>query len=244
LYDLEVWEAADLIRRGMLSPVALAEAALERIAAVEPRIGTFANLYPADEILAQAAQAEREIAQGRYRGALHGITVGLKDNYLTQGKVTEGNSKLYTGYVPNFDATAVVRLKQAGAVIVGKVGTSELATASGWPAKNPWDLARQPGGSSTGAATGVSSSQFLVGTGTCTGGSIRGPAANCGLTGFNPRTGPSVCTGSSPSPGRWITRARWSEARVTRRWLSMPSVGRTRSTRTRAKSPGIAWPKV
>jgi aspartyl-tRNA(Asn)/glutamyl-tRNA(Gln) amidotransferase subunit A len=189
LYDLEVWQAADLIRRKKLSPVELAAAFIARIAATEPLIGTFANLYPEDEIMAQATQAANEIARGRYRGPLHGIPIGLKDIYFTKGKVTEGNSNLYTGFVPSFDGTAVVRLKEAGVVIVGKTGTSELATAAGWPAKNPWDFARQAGGSSTGSATGMAASQFMVGMGTCTGGSIRGPAANCGLTGFKPTYG-------------------------------------------------------
>jgi aspartyl-tRNA(Asn)/glutamyl-tRNA(Gln) amidotransferase subunit A len=189
LYDLEVWQAAHLIRTRRLSPVELAEAMLERIAATEPQIGTFVNLYPADEVLAQAQAAADEIARGRYRGPLHGIPIGLKDIFLTAGKVTEGNSKLYTGFVPGFDATSVVKLKAAGAVILGKTGTSELATATGWPAKNPWDFARAAGGSSTGSTTGVASSQMLVGMGTCTGGSIRGPAANCGITGFKPTYG-------------------------------------------------------
>ena len=140
LYDLEVWQAADLIRRRIVSPVELAEATLERIAETEPRIETFVNQYPADEIMAQAEAAEDEIAAGRYLGPLHGITVGLKDIYLTEGKVTEGNSGLYRGFTPSFDATSVARIKAAGAVIVGKVGTSELATADQWPAKNPWDF--------------------------------------------------------------------------------------------------------
>jgi len=189
LYDLEVWEAASLIRSRRLSPVTLAEAILDRIAAVEPRIGTFANLYPADEVLAQAERAESLLRRGRYLGPFHGIPIGLKDIYLTAGKVTEGNSDLYRGFVPSFDATSVARLKAAGAVIVGKTGTSELATANGWPAKNPWDFARAAGGSSTGSATGVAASEVLLAMGTCTGGSIRGPAANCGLTGFKPTYG-------------------------------------------------------
>lgn len=189
LYDLEVWQAAQLIRARKLSPVALAQATLERIAAVEARILTFVNPYPAEEILAAARKAEQEIKRGHYRGPLHGITVGLKDIYFTRGKVTEGNSKLYTGFVPGFDATAVARLKAAGAILMGKVGTSELATATASAANNPWDLLRTPGGSSSGSASGVGASQFMIGMGTCTGGSIRGPAANCGLTGFKPTYG-------------------------------------------------------
>lgn len=188
-YDLEVWQAAHLIRSRRLSPVTLAEATLARIAAVESRVLAFVHMYPAEEILAAARAAEAEIRRGRYRGPLHGITVGLKDIYFTKGKVTEGNSKLYTGFVPGFDATSVARLKAAGAVILGKVGTSELATATASAANNPWDLARTPGGSSSGSAAGVAASEFLIGMGTCTGGSIRGPAANCGLTGFKPTYG-------------------------------------------------------
>jgi aspartyl-tRNA(Asn)/glutamyl-tRNA(Gln) amidotransferase subunit A len=189
LHDLEVSEAGRLIRAGRLSPVDLAKATLERIAAVEPRVLAFVNRYPDGEILAQARAAERLIRQGTYLGPLHGITVGLKDIYLTRGKVTEGNSKLYAGYVPDFDAESVARLKAGGAVILGKVGTSELATATVSAACNPWDLLRTPGGSSSGSAAGVGASEFMVGMGTCTGGSIRGPAANVGLSGFKPTYG-------------------------------------------------------
>jgi aspartyl-tRNA(Asn)/glutamyl-tRNA(Gln) amidotransferase subunit A len=189
LYDLEVSEAGALIRAGRLSPVDLAVATLDRIEAVEPRVLAFVNRYPDAEILAAARQAERLARRGTYLGPLHGITVGLKDIYLTAGKVTEGNSRLYAGFVPSEDAESVVRLKAGGAVILGKVGTSELATATASAANNPWDLLRTPGGSSSGSAAGMAASEFMVGMGTCTGGSIRGPAANCGLSGFKPTYG-------------------------------------------------------
>ncbi|GAA5011084.1 amidase [Actinopolymorpha pittospori] len=189
LYDLEVWQAAQLIRSRRLSPVDLAEATLARIAEVESRVLAFVNPYPAAEVLAAARAAEQEIRRGHYRGPLHGITIGLKDIYFTKGKVTEGNSKLYEGFVPDFDGTAVARLKAAGAIVFGKVGTSELATATVSAANNPWDLLRTPGGSSSGSAAGIAASEFMVGVGTCTGGSIRGPAANVGVTGFKPTYG-------------------------------------------------------
>ena len=189
LYDLEVWQAARLIRNRRLSPVDLAQATLARIRAVEPRVLAFVNLYPEAEILAAARAAEQEIRRGRYRGPLHGITVGLKDIYFTKGKVTEGNSKLYEGFVPDVDGTAVARLKAAGAIILGKVGTSELATSTVSAANNPWDLLRTPGGSSSGSAAGIAASEFMIGMGTCTGGSIRGPAANVGVTGYKPTYG-------------------------------------------------------
>lgn len=189
LYDLEVWQAAQLIRTGKLSPVDLAKATLARIRAVESRVLAFVNPYPEAEILAAARAAEKEIKRGHYRGPLHGITVGLKDIYFTKGKVTEGNSKLYEGFVPEFDGTAVARLKAAGAIIFGKVGTSELATSTVSAANNPWDLLRTPGGSSSGSAAGIAASEFMIGMGTCTGGSIRGPAANVGVTGYKPTYG-------------------------------------------------------
>lgn len=189
LYDLEISQAAPLVASGRLSPVDIALAFLERIEAVDPTVKAFVNRYPDADILAQARAAERLLRRGRYLGPLHGMTVGLKDIYLTEGYVTEGNSKLYTGYVPPYDGEAVTRLKAAGATIMGKVGTSELATATASAALNPWDLARTPGGSSSGSATGVAASEFMVGMGTCTGGSIRGPAANTGLSGFKPTYG-------------------------------------------------------
>ena len=184
LYDLEISEVAALIRRRRVSPVDLAVQTLERIAAVEPRVLSFALVYPEDEILSQARAAERLLRQGRTLGPLHGITVGLKDIILTAGKLTEANSAVYRGFVPDYDAHHLRRLKAAGAVIVGKSTTIELASGSPPPTNNPWDLARTPGGSSAGSGSGVAAGQFLLGMGTDTRGSIRGPSSNCGLTGY------------------------------------------------------------
>lgn len=103
--------------------------------------------------------------------------------------VTEATRSSYTGFVPEYDAESVARLKKAGTVILGKVGTSELATATASAANNPWDLLRTPGGSSSRSAAGVGASEFQLGMGTCTGGSIRGPAGNVGLSGFKPTYG-------------------------------------------------------
>jgi len=198
LHDLEIAEAAPLLEDGTLSPVELAEAFLERIRAVEPAIDAFVHEYPADEVLAQARQAARELRAGRSRGPLHGVTVGVKDIFFTAGKPTEGNSRLYAGFVPDEDATSVAALKAAGTVILGKTGTSELATATAWPAKNPWDPRRTPGGSSAGSAAGLGASEFTFAMGSCTGGSIRGPAANCGLSGFKPTYGTISAYGVFP----------------------------------------------
>jgi aspartyl-tRNA(Asn)/glutamyl-tRNA(Gln) amidotransferase subunit A len=198
LYDLEISEAAPFLRDGSLSPVDLVDAFLERIAAVDPKVLAFVHQYPVEEVRAAALAAEREIRRGRYRGPLHGVPVGVKDIYFTAGKPTEGNSRLYTGFVPDFDATAVTRLKEAGAIILGKMGTSELATSTVSPANNPWDLRRTPSGSSSGSAAGCAASMFMVGMGTCTGGSIRGPASNCGLSGFKPTYGTISAYGVFP----------------------------------------------
>ena len=162
-------DVAPLIAEGEVSPVDLVRGCLARIEA-RRELNAFISVM-AESALAEAERAAVEIAHGRYRGPLHGIPVGVKDIYLTEGKVTEGNSDLYRGFVPRFDATSVRRLKEAGAILVGKTGTSELATANTWPANNPWDLARQAGGSSTGSATGVAASELMIGMGTCTGGS-------------------------------------------------------------------------
>ena len=198
LYDLELSEAAPFLRDRSVSPIDLVDAFLERVAAVDPQVLAFVHQYPPDEVREQARIAASEIARGRYRGPLHGIPVGLKDIYFTAGKPTEGNSRLYTGFVPDFDATAVTRLKEAGAIILGKVGTSELATSTESPANNAWDLRRTPGGSSSGSAAGCAASMFMVGMGTCTGGSIRGPASNCGLSGFKPTYGTISAYGVFP----------------------------------------------
>ena len=121
---------------------------------------------------------------------MHGITVGLKDIYLTEGKVTEGNSTLYTGFVPGFDAESVARLKAGGSVILGKVGTSELATATASAGRTtPGTCCARRAGRAPAPRAGVGASEFMLGMGTCTGGSIRGPAANNGICGFKPTYG-------------------------------------------------------
>lgn len=184
LPDLEIAEVAELIRRRRVSPVDLAVQTLERIAAVEARVMAFALPYPEDEILRQARAAEKLLRQGRHLGPLHGITVGLKDIILTEGKPTEANSAVYRGFVPGYDAHHLRLLKRAGVVVMGKSTTIELASGSPPPTTNPWDPARTPGGSSSGSGAGVAAGEFLLGMGTDTRGSIRGPSSNCGITGY------------------------------------------------------------
>ncbi|RJK96864.1 amidase [Vallicoccus soli] len=184
LHDLEITEAARLLRTGRVTAVELAQAVLERSAEVEGRVLTYALEYDADLVLAQARRADRLLRRGRYLGPLHGVPIGLKDIIFTKGIPTEGGSALYRGFRPDFDATCVTRLLEAGAVVVGKTHTIELASGDPAPTNNPWDLQRQPGGSSSGSASGAAAGQFLAGIGTDTRGSIRGPSSNCGLTGY------------------------------------------------------------
>ena len=142
-----------------------------------------------------ARTAETEIAAGRYRGPLHGIPIGLKDIYETAGVATTGHSKVMQDHVPAADAFSVARLRAAGAVVVGKLATHEFAFGGPsfdlpWPpARNPWDTARFTGGSSSGTGAAVAAGLVLGGTGSDTGGSIRGPSAYCGLAGIKPTYG-------------------------------------------------------
>jgi aspartyl-tRNA(Asn)/glutamyl-tRNA(Gln) amidotransferase subunit A len=184
LYDLEISEAADLIRRKKITAVQLAEAVLSRAAQVEDRVIAYALAYSSDDVLAQARAADKLVRRGGYLGPLHGIPIGLKDIIFTKGILTEANSKFYRGFRPEFDATCVARLKAAGAVIVGKTQTVELASGDPAPTNNPWDLARTPGGSSSGSGAGTAAGEFLAGIGSDTRGSVRIPSAYCGITGY------------------------------------------------------------
>jgi len=126
LVYLTLREAADRIRRRELSAVELTDAVLARTEAVEPRVHAYITLT-AEEARAAAAAADREIAAGQYRGPLHGMPIGLKDNYYTRGVRTTGGAKVLADFVPDVDATVVARLREAGAVITGKLNLHELA---------------------------------------------------------------------------------------------------------------------
>ncbi len=145
--------------------------------------------------LAAARAAEAEIVAGNYRGPLHGIPIGLKDIYETKGVPTTGHSKILIDHVPQQDATSVRLLTEAGAIVLGKLATHEFALGGPsfdlpWPpARNPWNTSRFTGGSSSGTGAAVAAGLVLGGTGSDTGGSIRGPAAFCGLAGLKPSYG-------------------------------------------------------
>ena len=191
---LTIAEAARLIEQRELSPVELVDSRLDRIARLDGRLNSFIRLL-ADEARAAARAAEAEIAAGKYRGPLHGIPIGLKDIYETAAIATTGHSKVMQDHVPKADAFSVARLKAAGAVVMGKLATHEFALGGPsfdlpWPpARNPWDLSRFTGGSSSGTGASVAAGLVLGGTGSDTGGSIRGPSAFCGLAGIKPTYG-------------------------------------------------------
>jgi aspartyl-tRNA(Asn)/glutamyl-tRNA(Gln) amidotransferase subunit A len=194
LHALSIAEASALIARKALSPVELTRALIDRAALLDPKINAYILATP-DLALEQARQAEREIMAGNHRGPLHGIPYGAKDVFDTAGIATTGHSKAYADVVPPADATAVARLRQAGAVLLGKLSTHECAHGGPsfdlpWPpARNPWSLARFSGGSSSGSAAGVAAGLMPAALGTDTGGSIRIPAALCGTVGLKPTYG-------------------------------------------------------
>ena len=191
---LTIAEAAALIERRELSPVELVDSRLDRIARLDGKLNSFIRVL-ADTARAEARAAEAEIAAGRYRGPLHGIPIGLKDIYETAGVATTGHSKVMQDHVPKADAFSVKKLRDAGAIVMGKLATHEFALGGPsfdlpWPpARNPWDTTRFTGGSSSGTGASVAAGLVLGGTGSDTGGSIRGPAAYCGLAGIKPTYG-------------------------------------------------------
>jgi len=180
---------APRLRKKELSPVELTDAVLDRIAAVDDKVKAYITVM-GDEARAAAKAAAEAIRAGNYLGPLHGIPIAVKDLYYTRGVKTTAGSKILANFVPDHDAAVVERLKRAGAVIVGKANTHEFAMNT-WtpPTRNPWDLDRIPGGSSGGSAAALAAGECIAATGTDTGGSIRIPAAFCGVVGLKPTFG-------------------------------------------------------
>lgn len=194
LHYLTLAETADLIRGKKLSPVELTDALLKRIETYNPQLSAFITVT-ANIARQQAQQAEQEIAQGKYRGPLHGVPFALKDIYNTAGILTSGGSKVCSDNVPKENATTTQKLLDAGAILLGKLQTHEFAHGGPsfdlpWPpARNPWNLAHFTGGSSSGSGAALAAGLTPAALGSDTGGSIRGPASHCGITGIMPTYG-------------------------------------------------------
>ena len=187
-YELTVTEAALRIRRGELSPTELAESVLDRIDSLDPELKAWV-FVDRDAVLADAEQKSVTPGRGADLGVLHGLPMGIKDIFYTEGIPTTACSKLYAGFVPDHDATAVSLLKQAGAIILGKTVTCEFAGADPSPTVNPWDPTRTPGGSSSGSAVAVAAGMCPAALGSQTVGSVLRPASYNGVVGFKPTYG-------------------------------------------------------
>ncbi|MDF0750933.1 amidase [Marinobacter sp. 71-i] len=192
LHYLDITELATLIRTRQISPVAVTRAQLDRIAAVDGALDSYA-LVTADLALAQAEAAEAEIAAGRYRGVLHGVPIAVKDLCWTKGIPTAAGMPIHQGHCPTEDATVVQRLKEAGAVLLGKLQLTEGAYSDHHPLitppKNAWNADYWPGISSSGPGAATAAGLCYGSLASDTGGSIRWPAAANGVTGLKPGWG-------------------------------------------------------
>jgi aspartyl-tRNA(Asn)/glutamyl-tRNA(Gln) amidotransferase subunit A len=200
---LSALELGTLLRKRELSALEIAQATLERVESLEPRLNAFITVT-AEEALDVARRRDKELAAGQDRGPLHGIPMAVKDLYDTAGVRTTSGSKILADWVPEQDAASIRRLRAAGAVIVGKTNLNEFAcgvtttNAHYGDTNNPWDLSRTPGGSSGGSGAAVAAGLCTVATGSDTGGSIRIPAALCGVVGLKPSYGRISCQGIMP----------------------------------------------
>jgi aspartyl-tRNA(Asn)/glutamyl-tRNA(Gln) amidotransferase subunit A len=193
LASLSLAEASAKIRSGAVTSTQLTEACLARIAVYDPKLDAFITVMKA-QALAQAKQLDAESKAGKWRGPLHGVPIALKDNIDTTTARTTGGSAVFEERVPKEDATVTARLVAAGAVIIGKTNLQEFAMGGGetsyfGPSRNPWNLAHNTGGSSSGSGAAVAADLCYGALGTDTGGSIRMPASYCGIVGIKPTYG-------------------------------------------------------
>ena len=192
LHYKTITEIAELIRSRELSPADATGAALDRIAALDGELKSYATLI-ADRAMSAARKAESEIAAGGWKGPLHGVPVAVKDLCFTRGVRTMGGSKVYADHVPAFDSTVVERLESAGAVLLGKLNLTEGAMGGYNPEfdipLNPWNRERWAGSSSSGSGAATAAGLCYGSLGSDTGGSIRFPAAACGIVGLKPTWG-------------------------------------------------------
>jgi aspartyl-tRNA(Asn)/glutamyl-tRNA(Gln) amidotransferase subunit A len=200
---LSLSEASQLLRQRKISPVELTQACLARIESLNPTLNAFITVT-AESALAAARSAEAQIARGGWKGPLHGIPIAVKDLLDTAGVRTTAASALFKDRVPAEDAEVVRRLRAAGAVLLGKLNMHELAFGGSsaisyfGAVRNPWDVAYSPGGSSGGAAAALAGGLCYAALGSDTGGSIREPAAYCGIVGLKPTYGRVSTSGAVP----------------------------------------------
>jgi aspartyl-tRNA(Asn)/glutamyl-tRNA(Gln) amidotransferase subunit A len=193
IFDLTIHELHEKLKAKELSSVDATKAMLARIEAVDQKVNAFITVTP-EEALVEAEAADRRIAAGKM-APLTGIPIGLKDIFVTKGIRTTCGSRILENFIPPYDGTAVAKLKEQGAVILGKLNQDEFAMGSSsessyfGPTRNPWNLDRTPGGSSGGSAAAVSAREAIATLGTDTGGSIRQPASHCGCVGLKPTYG-------------------------------------------------------
>jgi aspartyl-tRNA(Asn)/glutamyl-tRNA(Gln) amidotransferase subunit A len=186
---LTMREASHLLQNRKVSPVELTRAFLNRIEQLDATLQSYITVL-SERAISEARHAEAEMLRGEYRGPLHGIPIALKDLYDTQGIRTTASSRVMANRVPTEDATATARLAAAGSILLGKLAMHEFALGGpdptcGFPlARNPWNLDHIPGGSSSGSGTAVAAGLCMGSLGSCTGGSIRGPASYCSIVGL------------------------------------------------------------
>ena len=206
--NLTITGLAPQIKNRKVSPVEVTRLFLERIERINPILNAYVTVT-ADDALADATRAENEIGHGGYRGPLHGIPFSIKDNIATKGVRTTAGSKILDQWKPDFDATVVTKLKEAGAVILGKTNLHEWALGGTTinpfygTTRNPWDLNRIAGGSSGGSAAAVASSLCLGSIGTDSAQSVRNPGSMCGIIGLKPTYGRISQYGTVPGTGAY-----------------------------------------
>ena len=187
-FELTIAEAVSQIHQRRLSPVELMESLLSRARSIEPSLRVWVTLDE-NAALDAARRSLQEMEQGGPLGPMHGIPVGVKDIFYTRGVRTTACSPIYADFVPEFDATAVSRLRRAGAIMMGKTVTTEFAGMDPPPTVNPWNPAHTPGGSSSGSAVGVAARVFPAALGSQTAGSVVRPASYNGIVGLKPSFG-------------------------------------------------------